>query len=59
MCSAAREIIVLADSSKFNRRSPNVVCPVEKIDVIITDNNLDPQLYKILTEEKGIRVILV
>ncbi|MBN6064873.1 DNA-binding transcriptional repressor [Aggregatibacter actinomycetemcomitans] len=59
MCCAAREIIVLADSSKFNRRSPNVVCPLEKIDVIITDNNLDPQLYKILTEEKGIRVILV
>ncbi|MBN6076731.1 hypothetical protein HYE59_04065 [Aggregatibacter actinomycetemcomitans] len=49
MCSAAREIIVLADSSKFNRRSPNVVCPLEKIDVIITDNNLAPQLYKILT----------
>lgn len=59
MCSAAREIIVLADSSKFNRRSPNVVCPLEKIDIIITDTNLDPQLYKILTEEKGIRVILV
>ncbi|WP_109077180.1 glucitol operon DNA-binding transcriptional repressor SrlR [Aggregatibacter kilianii] len=59
MCSAAREIIVLADSSKFNRRSPNVVCPLEKIDVVITDKNLDPNLYKILTEEKGIRVILV
>lgn len=59
MCSAVREIIVLADSSKFNRRSPNIVCPLEKINIIITDKNLDPQLYKILTEEKGIKVILV
>ncbi|HBO39026.1 MAG TPA: DNA-binding transcriptional repressor [Pasteurellaceae bacterium] len=58
MCSAAREIIVLADSSKFNRRSPNVVCPLEKISTIITDKDIDPNVYKILTEEKKIRTIL-
>lgn len=59
MCDAAREIIVLADSSKFSRRSPNVVCPLEKINIIITDKNIDPNVYRILTEDKKIRVILV
>ncbi|KGQ69727.1 transcriptional regulator [Chelonobacter oris] len=57
MCNAAREIILLADSSKFGRRSPNVVCPLEKIDIIITDKGLDAQIYQALSE-KNIRVIL-
>lgn len=39
MCNAAREIIVLTDSSKFERRSPNIVCPLEKITTVITDRH--------------------
>lgn len=58
MCAAAKEIIVLADSSKFGRRSPNLVCPLEKINVVITDNNLNPEIYESLLD-KGIKVILV
>ena len=57
MCNAASQIILLADSSKFGRRSPNVVCPLEKIDIIITDKGLDPKIYRTLSE-KNIRVIL-
>lgn len=59
MCNAAKEVIVLTDSSKFNRRSPNIVCPLEKITTIITDKNIDPNVYQILTDEKKIKVILV
>ncbi|QIM69475.1 glucitol operon DNA-binding transcriptional repressor SrlR [Basfia succiniciproducens] len=58
MCKAAREIIVLADSSKFQRRSPNVVCPLEKINTIVTDKKLDPAIHQALIE-KNINVILV
>ncbi|WP_439294717.1 MULTISPECIES: glucitol operon DNA-binding transcriptional repressor SrlR [unclassified Lonepinella] len=58
MCHAARDIIVLTDSSKFHRRSPNLVCPLEKISTIITDNGIDESVYNLLLE-KGIRVILV
>lgn len=57
MCNAAREIIVLADSSKFNRRSPNVVCPLDKLHSIITDAGIDPQIHQLL-REKGVNVII-
>lgn len=57
MCNAAREIIVLADSSKFNRRSPNIVCPLEKITTVITDQNINKDIHQALVE-KGIRVII-
>ncbi|TCP96499.1 DeoR family transcriptional regulator [Cricetibacter osteomyelitidis] len=57
MCNAAAKIIVLTDSSKFNRRSPNVVCPIEKINTLITDSGLDKKIYQALLE-KGINVIL-
>lgn len=37
MCNAAREVILMADSSKFGRKSPNVVCSLESVDKLITD----------------------
>lgn len=58
MCHAASEIIVLTDSSKFNRRSPNIVCPIDKINTVITDKNLDDSIRRALIK-KGIQVILV
>ncbi|MCW9733030.1 DNA-binding transcriptional repressor [Avibacterium sp. 20-15] len=57
MTNAAKQIIVLADSSKFGRRSPNIVCPLEKIDVIITDNLLDEKTHNALLD-KGISVVI-
>lgn len=57
MSNAATRIILLMDSSKFNRRSPNIVCPIEKIDVIITDKGIDPKIHNALIK-KGIQVIL-
>ncbi|MGQ0286368.1 glucitol operon DNA-binding transcriptional repressor SrlR [Pasteurellaceae bacterium 22721_9_1] len=57
MCDAAKKIIVLTDSTKFNRRSPNIVCPLEKIDTIITDNGIEPKIHQMLTE-KGINIII-
>lgn len=58
MCKAAREIIVLADSTKFNRKSPNVVWPLEKINVIITDSGIEQECYDLLIK-RGIKVIIV
>ena len=57
MTNAAKQIIVLADSSKFGRRSPNIVCPLEKINTVITDKMLDQKYYQALIE-KGINVII-
>ncbi len=58
MCKAASKIIVLADSSKFGRRSPNIVCPLDQIDTIITDTKLDKEIYNQLIQN-NINVILV
>ncbi|MCW3118715.1 MAG: DeoR/GlpR transcriptional regulator [Chitinophagaceae bacterium] len=37
MINIAREVIVLADSTKFNKRSLSLFCPLSKIDKVITD----------------------
>ena len=57
MCNAAREVILMADSSKFGRKSPNVVCSLESVDKLITDAGIDPAFRQAL-EEKGIEVII-
>jgi DeoR family ulaG and ulaABCDEF operon transcriptional repressor len=36
------EVIVLADSSKINAPASLSVCPLSQIDVVITDENIDP-----------------
>ena len=58
MCKSANQIIVMIDSSKFGRRSPNVVVPTESIDIIITDKDIAPEHVEAL-EKKGITFFLV
>ncbi|HEV8033590.1 DeoR/GlpR family DNA-binding transcription regulator [Yoonia sp.] len=36
----ADELVVLADSSKFSRRSSLVLCPLSRIDTVITDEGI-------------------
>lgn len=58
MCNAAKKIIVLADSSKFGRKTPNIVCGLEKIHTIVTDDNL-PQEMRDKLIAKGIQLLIV
>lgn len=58
MCHAARKIVLLVDASKFGRRSPNVVCSLDAVDVLITDSDISPDTVAQL-EEKGIDVLIV
>jgi len=43
MARQARQIIVVADSSKVGRISPAVVCPANQIDLLITDNGISDE----------------
>ncbi len=53
----ADEIIVLADASKFEGPSGNVVCALEEIDTIITDDRIsDPTATMI--EQAGVKLII-
>ncbi len=57
MIDIAKEVILVADSSKFNRKSLAHICPVSRIDVIITDDGISATDHKKL-EDHGIRVII-
>ncbi len=58
MIRIAKETIVVADSSKFGRRSLAVICPIDQARRIITDSRIDPQYVKDL-EAQGIEVLVV
>jgi DeoR family transcriptional regulator of aga operon len=44
MVRQAREVIVVADSSKLGLVSPSVICPLSEIDLLITDSEASPEL---------------
>ena len=57
MIEIAKEVILVADSSKFNRRSLAFICPVNKIHLIITDKKISAETKKQL-EDSGVEVII-
>lgn len=54
----ADELIVLADSSKFSNRSSLVLCPLEKVNTIITDEGIDDRSATML-ESADVKLIVV
>jgi len=58
MCRAAKQLILLVDSSKFGRKSPNVVCELGAVDLLITDRDIN-EVYLTALRERGINVLLV
>ena len=54
----ADELIVLVDSSKFANRSSLVLCPLERIDTIITDDGIDDRTAAML-ESADVTLIVV
>lgn len=57
MMRAAQKVIVLADSSKFNRRGFSKIADLDDVDLIITDAGISPVLRNSL-EEHGIELII-
>ena len=53
----ADELVVLADASKFERRSSLLICSLEHIDVLITDDRISETSVKML-EEANVTVIV-
>jgi hypothetical protein len=40
-------VVVVADSSKFEHRALAPVCALDDVDLIVTDDNLDPQIRRL------------
>lgn len=53
-----KKTVLVADHTKFNSSALAFVCPMEEIDSVITDNELDSEDVKVITE-KAIELILV
>ncbi|MCO5238342.1 MAG: transcriptional repressor AgaR [Chitinophagaceae bacterium] len=58
MMSISKQVIVVADSSKFHKRSFAFIAPVSDIDMLITDNGIPAEDQKKL-ESAGIKVVIV
>lgn len=43
MINSAKEVIILADSTKFGKKSFGKICGLDKVDHIITDENIYPE----------------
>ena len=54
----AEELIVLVDSSKFANRSSLILCPLDRIDTIITDDGIDDRTAAMF-EAAGVTLIVV
>lgn len=57
MIEIAKEVIVLSDSSKFERRGFAFIAPISKIDTVVTDKGIQPQ-HKAKLESMGVKVII-
>ncbi len=57
MIDASSKTIVLADSSKFGKRGFGKVCPLESIDIVVTDDGISDSMAKML-DDVGIQLII-
>jgi DeoR family fructose operon transcriptional repressor len=57
MVQKADTVILITDSSKFGKKSFVRCGEIEKVDIVITDGNVDPDSVKIL-EERGVKAII-
>jgi DeoR family transcriptional regulator of aga operon/DeoR family fructose operon transcriptional repressor len=57
MIEISHKLICVADSSKLDVTGLVTVCPIERINTLITDSRIDPP-YKDALEEAGIEVII-
>ncbi|WP_139891598.1 DeoR/GlpR family DNA-binding transcription regulator [Bacillus sp. D386] len=58
MIKSSKETYILADTSKFGKRSMNLFAPIESVDMIITDSSLS-DYWVTVVENKDVKLIKV
>lgn len=58
MCEVAREVIVVTDSSKFERRGFHLICSVMQVHTLVTDAGIPPAYVEELTR-MGVQVHVI
>jgi DeoR family ulaG and ulaABCDEF operon transcriptional repressor len=57
LINQADELVLLVDSSKFAQRSSLILCPLDRVHTIITDEGITPRDAR-LVEQTGVRLII-
>ncbi|ALA18998.1 MULTISPECIES: DeoR/GlpR family DNA-binding transcription regulator [Chelatococcus] len=57
LINQADELVLMVDSSKFSRRSSLILCPLERVSTLITDDGI-PDAARAMIEDAGIRLIV-
>jgi len=57
MSRRAKQVIVVADSSKIGMCSPAVICPITDIDILITDDGITDDAVKAF-KRSDVRVVI-
>jgi DeoR family transcriptional regulator, aga operon transcriptional repressor len=58
MVKQAKQVIVVADSSKLGIVTPSLICPIEDVDVLVTDSGASDEMVAAFAR-KEIRVVRV
>lgn len=58
LINQADELILLVDSSKFENRSPLILCPLDRLSMIITDSGISGRDAKRI-KDAGVQLIVV
>jgi DeoR family transcriptional regulator of aga operon len=56
MVARARHVVIIADSSKLGGHAFARICPIDRIDTLVTDSNATPATIRAY-EEAGLRVV--
>lgn len=57
MIDTAQTLVIMADSTKFDRRGLGKVCSFDQVHYVVTDHKVSPQTVKMI-EDKGVKVII-
>ena len=58
MIQVSREVVVVADSTKFQRRSLSVIAKVDSVHKVITDSGVTPEMVAAL-RARNVEVLIV
>jgi DeoR family transcriptional regulator of aga operon len=57
MSRRAKQVVIVADSSKVGMTSPAVICPIGDIDILVTDDGISEDAVKAFARA-GVRVLI-
>lgn len=58
LMNQADELVVMVDSSKFHKRSSLILCPLDRVSTVITDDGIPEDAARMI-EDAGVKLVVV